>query len=139
MNCTSCKEYLSVINFVFKNYLFYFWQQIGEFLLTERDIRCKPRGKIYSLHEGYEQYWDPAVKEYIRSKKHPEVNIFFTKVYSNNLIIKGIPRPANPTFWREECDNLFGGVFSDLVESSVRAIKQNRLFAVIVTLTLSLF
>ena len=47
-------------------------------------------------------------------------------------------RPANPIFSREECDNLFGGVFSDLEESSVRAIKQNRLFAVIVTLTLSI-
>lgn len=45
---------------------------IGEFILTERDITCKPRGKIYSLNEGYEKYWDPAMTEYIKSKKYPE-------------------------------------------------------------------
>ena len=46
---------------------------IGEFLLTERDIKCKPRGKIYSLNEGYEKYWDEAIREYVKSKKFPEV------------------------------------------------------------------
>ena len=48
----------------------------------------------------------------------------------------GITDLPTPFFWREECDNLFGGVFSDLEESSVRAIKQNQLIAVIVTSTL---
>ena len=55
---------------------------------------------------------------------------------SRRVVSWDLCRPANPIFWREECDNLFGGVFSDLEESSVRAIKQNRLLAVIVTLTL---
>ncbi|XP_070185249.1 fructose-1,6-bisphosphatase isozyme 2-like isoform X1 [Littorina saxatilis] len=44
---------------------------IGEFLLTEHNIQCKPRGKIYSLNEGYEQYWDQATREYVKSKKFP--------------------------------------------------------------------
>jgi len=45
---------------------------IGEFVLTEPNIRIKPRGKIYSINEGYAQYWDPAVTEYVRRKKFPE-------------------------------------------------------------------
>ncbi|KAK7491842.1 hypothetical protein BaRGS_00016861 [Batillaria attramentaria] len=44
---------------------------IGEFLLTERNIQIKPRGKLYSLNEGYEKYWDEPTKEYVRSKKFP--------------------------------------------------------------------
>ena len=54
--------------------LYHPFQAIGEFLLTERDIRCKPRGKIYSLNEGYEKYWDEATKEYVKSKKFPAVS-----------------------------------------------------------------
>ncbi|XP_014769931.1 fructose-1,6-bisphosphatase 1 isoform X1 [Octopus bimaculoides] len=45
---------------------------IGEFLLTERNMKIKPRGKIYSLNEGYAQYWDKATSEYIKSKKYPK-------------------------------------------------------------------
>lgn len=45
---------------------------IGEFILTEKDMRIKPRGKIYSLNEGYEQYWDEPTKAYVKSKKFPE-------------------------------------------------------------------
>ena len=42
---------------------------IGEFVLTDPDMRCKSRGKIYSINEGYEERWDPAVREYVKSKK----------------------------------------------------------------------
>merc|ERR1712018_226269 len=42
---------------------------IGEFVLTDPDMKCKQRGKIYSINEGYEERWDPAVKEYVKSKK----------------------------------------------------------------------
>jgi len=42
---------------------------IGEFVLTDPDMRIKPRGKIYSINEGYEEKWEPAVKEYVKSKK----------------------------------------------------------------------
>jgi len=45
---------------------------IGEFLLTEKNITIKPRGKIYSINEGYEQYWEDAVREYVTSKKRPK-------------------------------------------------------------------
>jgi len=42
---------------------------IGEFVLTDPDMRVKPRGKIYSINEGYEEHWEEAVKEYVKSKK----------------------------------------------------------------------
>lgn len=42
---------------------------IGEFLLTDPDMRVKEKGKIYSLNEGYANLWDPAVSEYVKGKK----------------------------------------------------------------------
>ncbi|XP_071964878.1 fructose-1,6-bisphosphatase 1-like [Antedon mediterranea] len=45
---------------------------IGEFVLTDRSIMMKTRGKIFSINEGYAQYWDDATKEYIHSKKFPD-------------------------------------------------------------------
>ncbi|XP_061673182.1 fructose-1,6-bisphosphatase isozyme 2 [Syngnathoides biaculeatus] len=45
---------------------------IGEFILTERNVRIKPRGKIYSLNEGYAKYFHPSVNHYIHHKKNPE-------------------------------------------------------------------
>lgn len=42
---------------------------IGEFVLTDPNMKCKPRGKIYSINEGYEEKWEPAIKEYVKSKK----------------------------------------------------------------------
>ncbi|XP_059163461.1 fructose-1,6-bisphosphatase isozyme 2-like [Physella acuta] len=45
---------------------------IGEFLLTEKNMRIKPRGKIYSLNEGYEMYWDEPTREYVNNKKRPK-------------------------------------------------------------------
>lgn len=44
---------------------------IGEFLLTDRDIKIPKRGKIYSINEGYEYSWDEAIREYVKSKKDP--------------------------------------------------------------------
>ena len=48
-------------------------QAIGEFILVDKDVRVKKKGNIYSLNEGYAQYFDPAVKEYLQRKKFPEV------------------------------------------------------------------
>ncbi|ELT96432.1 hypothetical protein CAPTEDRAFT_21125 [Capitella teleta] len=45
---------------------------IGEFVLTERNIRIKPRGKTYSINEGYAKFWYDPVKDYIESKKYPK-------------------------------------------------------------------
>jgi fructose-1,6-bisphosphatase I len=52
-------------------------QAIGEFLLTQRNLKIPARGKIYSLNEGYEANWDEPTKEYIKSKKYPPVSGYF--------------------------------------------------------------
>lgn len=45
---------------------------LGEFILVDRDVKIKKRGKIYSLNEGYAQHFDPAVSEYLQKKKFPQ-------------------------------------------------------------------
>jgi fructose-1,6-bisphosphatase I len=46
-------------------------QAIGEFVLTDANMRLKERGSIYSVNEGYESGWDQGIRDYIRSKKYP--------------------------------------------------------------------
>lgn len=48
-------------------------QAVGEFILTERNVKIKKKGKTYSLNEGYAKYFEPAVNEYLKKKKYPEV------------------------------------------------------------------
>ncbi|XP_053182068.1 fructose-1,6-bisphosphatase isozyme 2 [Scomber japonicus] len=45
---------------------------LGEFILTERNVKIKPKGKIYSLNEGYAKYFHSSVNEYLKHKKYPE-------------------------------------------------------------------
>lgn len=45
---------------------------IGEFILVDRDVKIKKRGKIYSLNEGYAKHFEPAVTEYLQKKKFPQ-------------------------------------------------------------------
>lgn len=42
---------------------------IGEFVLTDADMRIPERGNIYSINEGYSEQWDKNVVDYIKSKK----------------------------------------------------------------------
>jgi len=44
---------------------------IGEFILTNQNMKIKPRGNIYSINEGYTKFWDKAVTEYVQNKKFP--------------------------------------------------------------------
>lgn len=44
---------------------------IGEFILTDINMRIPDQGKIYSINEGYQYLWDDSVKQYIESKKDP--------------------------------------------------------------------
>jgi fructose-1,6-bisphosphatase I len=45
---------------------------VGEFILTNPDMKCPSRGKIYSINEGYTKKWSKGVTEYIHAKKYPE-------------------------------------------------------------------
>lgn len=53
--------------------LVWVFQAIGEFILVDRDVKIKKKGKIYSLNEGYAQQFYPDVTEYLQKKKYPEV------------------------------------------------------------------
>ncbi|XP_064226201.1 fructose-1,6-bisphosphatase isozyme 2-like [Aotus nancymaae] len=47
---------------------------LGEFILVEKDVKIKKKGKIYSLNEGYAKYFDVATTAYVQKKKFPEVS-----------------------------------------------------------------
>lgn len=59
---------------------------IGEFILTEPDIKVKSRGKIYSINEGYEQFWDKATAEYVQSKKRPKTGKPYGARYIGSMV-----------------------------------------------------
>lgn len=44
---------------------------IGEFILTEPNMRVPEKGKIYSINEGYASDWESGVYNYIAAKKDP--------------------------------------------------------------------
>ncbi|XP_011194199.2 fructose-1,6-bisphosphatase 1 isoform X1 [Zeugodacus cucurbitae] len=44
---------------------------IGEFILTDPNMRVPEKGKIYSINEGYASDWDAGVFGYIAAKKDP--------------------------------------------------------------------
>lgn len=44
---------------------------IGEFILTDINMRIPQQGKIYSINEGYQYLWDDSIKQYIEAKKDP--------------------------------------------------------------------
>ncbi len=45
---------------------------VGEFLLSHENIRIPSRGKIYSVNEGYQRYWDQATSEVVDHFKDPD-------------------------------------------------------------------
>lgn len=60
--------------------IFFSLQSIGEFILVDRDVKIKKKGKIYSLNEGYAQHFYPDVTEYLQKKKFPEVMKLFLNI-----------------------------------------------------------
>ncbi|CAK9807497.1 Fructose-1,6-bisphosphatase 1 [Anthophora plagiata] len=59
---------------------------IGEFILTEKNIRVPSKGDIYSINEGYEGAWHTAIKEYIRSKKYPNNGKPYSARYVGSMV-----------------------------------------------------
>jgi len=45
--------------------------QIGEFILTHRNIKIPSKGKIYSVNEGNSKSWDPVITKYVELCKDP--------------------------------------------------------------------
>lgn len=52
--------------------------------MVDRDVKIKKKGNIYSLNEGYAKYFDPAVTEYLKKKKFPEVKCPVSKKISDD-------------------------------------------------------
>ncbi|XP_011638579.1 fructose-1,6-bisphosphatase 1 [Pogonomyrmex barbatus] len=59
---------------------------IGEFILTERNMRMPDRGNIYSINEGNESTWDSSIKEYIHSKKYPATGKAYSARYVGSMV-----------------------------------------------------
>ncbi|KAB1441219.1 class 1 fructose-bisphosphatase [Pseudodesulfovibrio senegalensis] len=57
---------------------------VGEFLLSHPNIRIPEQGKIYSVNEGYSQYWDEPTREVVNYFKSSENN--HKKPYSARYI-----------------------------------------------------
>lgn len=62
----------------------YAMQAIGEFLLTEQNIKIPTRGNIFSINEGYSHLWDETITEYVRRKKDPAVSLHNSDLFYNN-------------------------------------------------------
>ena len=63
-------------------------QSIGEFVLTDPDMKIPKRGKIFAINEGYAQYWDESVTEYVRQCKYPPVSRIDLEEYLLTSIIE---------------------------------------------------
>ncbi len=57
---------------------------VGEFLLSHPDMKTPENGKIYSINEGYWNYWDEPTKEVVRHFKSQ--NNIRKKPYSSRYI-----------------------------------------------------
>ena len=42
---------------------------LGEFMLTQPNIRMQPAFKQYSVNESYSPSWDPRIQKFIQDKK----------------------------------------------------------------------
>ena len=45
--------------------------EIGEFILTHKNIRIPEKGNVYSINEGNASFWSKGITEYVASKKFP--------------------------------------------------------------------
>ncbi|KAL0112640.1 hypothetical protein PUN28_012132 [Cardiocondyla obscurior] len=59
---------------------------IGEFILTEKNMRMPDRGNIYSINEGNESTWDQSIREYVRSKKYPATGKPYSARYVGSMV-----------------------------------------------------
>ncbi|XP_054288259.1 fructose-1,6-bisphosphatase 1-like isoform X2 [Macrosteles quadrilineatus] len=59
---------------------------IGEFILTDPNIRLPSKGKIYSINEGYTHLWDPAIREYVDRKKDPKFGKPYGARYVGSMV-----------------------------------------------------
>lgn len=59
---------------------------IGEFILTEPNMRVPEQGKIYSINEGYSFMWEEGVRNYIDAKKDPSKGTPYGARYVGSMV-----------------------------------------------------
>lgn len=59
---------------------------IGEFILTDPNIKIPAKGKIYSINEGYASLWDKSVAEYVQRKKDPKYGKPYGARYVGSMV-----------------------------------------------------
>ncbi|XP_075225140.1 fructose-1,6-bisphosphatase [Lycorma delicatula] len=59
---------------------------IGEFVLTDPNIKIPAKGKIYSINEGYASVWDKSVVEYVQRKKDPKYGKPYGARYVGSMV-----------------------------------------------------
>ena len=55
-------------------------------------MKIPNRGKLYSVNEGHEASWDQSTKEYVRSKKYPEVRDKDESAYLKIIVLISQPK-----------------------------------------------
>lgn len=59
---------------------------IGEFILTDPNMRVPEKGKIYSINEGYASDWEQGVFKYVAAKKDPSLGKPYGARYVGSMV-----------------------------------------------------
>ncbi|XP_045538772.1 fructose-1,6-bisphosphatase 1 [Papilio machaon] len=59
---------------------------IGEFILTDPNMKIPEKGNIYSINEGYSAEWDKGLKSYIETKKCPASGKAYGARYVGSMV-----------------------------------------------------
>ncbi|CAH2087132.1 unnamed protein product [Euphydryas editha] len=59
---------------------------IGEFILTDPNMKIPEKGKIYSINEGYAAEWSEGLKNYIEEKKRPKTGKAYGARYVGSMV-----------------------------------------------------
>lgn len=59
---------------------------IGEFVLTDENMKIPDKGNIYSINEGYFTQWDRSVQEYVQAKKDPTKGKTYGARYVGSMV-----------------------------------------------------
>lgn len=59
---------------------------IGEFILTDPNMRIPEKGNIYSINEGYAAEWEEGLRKYIEDRKRPKTGKAYGARYVGSMV-----------------------------------------------------
>ncbi|PZC85199.1 fructose-1,6-bisphosphatase 1 [Helicoverpa zea] len=59
---------------------------LGEFILTDPNMRIPEKGNIYSINEGYAAEWQAGLRQYIDDKKNPKKGKAYGARYVGSMV-----------------------------------------------------